>query len=100
MAPRARFELATLRLTAEMIKKSKCPIWCRLQESGSHFSFSSCTQCCTQNGSLDLQREVQAPQQVLEARVGEGKLTRPGHTAKPRRACGGFHWPCQLSGAY
>src|SRR6266550_7139067 len=24
-------------------QKSKCPIWCRLQEFRSHFSFSSCT---------------------------------------------------------
>ena len=40
LAPRARFELG---------QKSKCPIWCRLQEIGSHFPFSSCTQCCTQN---------------------------------------------------
>jgi hypothetical protein len=29
-------------------QKSKCPIWCRLQEIGSHFSYSNCTQSCTQ----------------------------------------------------
>jgi integrase len=29
-------------------QKSKCPIWCRLQKFRSHFSFSSCTQSCTQ----------------------------------------------------
>jgi hypothetical protein len=28
-------------------RKSKCPIWCRLGEIGSHFSFFSCTHTCT-----------------------------------------------------
>src|SRR5713226_7443280 len=28
-------------------RKSKCPIWCRLREIGSHFSFFSCTHTCT-----------------------------------------------------
>ena len=32
MAPRARFELATLRLTAEAVKISKCHIWRRLRD--------------------------------------------------------------------
>src|ERR1700693_1454253 len=48
VAPRARFELATLRLTAETIKKSKCRVWCRLHELGSHSFRFSCTQSCTQ----------------------------------------------------
>src|SRR6266436_2023264 len=33
-------------------QKSKCPIWCRLRELPSHFSFSSCTQSCTQHSLL------------------------------------------------
>src|SRR5438477_8914798 len=28
-------------------RKSKCPIWCRLREIGSHFSLFSCTHTCT-----------------------------------------------------
>jgi hypothetical protein len=31
------------------VEKSKCRVWCRLLENGSHCSFSSCTECCTQN---------------------------------------------------
>src|ERR1700675_546422 len=48
LAPRARFELATLRLTAEAQNQSKWPLWCRLQETESHFFSFSCTQSCTQ----------------------------------------------------
>src|SRR5258707_12269861 len=34
-------------------RKSKCPIWCRLREIGSHFSFFSCTHTCTHASSSE-----------------------------------------------
>jgi len=40
--------LTILAVNSREDQKSKCPIWCRLQEFRSHFSFSSCTQSCTQ----------------------------------------------------
>src|ERR1019366_4917439 len=36
--------------------KSKCRVWCRLQEKRSHFSCFSCTQCCTQLGRASFSR--------------------------------------------
>src|ERR1019366_9693431 len=35
--------------------KSKCRVWCRLQEKRSHFSCFSCTQCCTQSCRVGIQ---------------------------------------------
>ena len=43
LAPRARFELATLRFNSRWSLELKRPIWCRVQGIGSHFFFSSCT---------------------------------------------------------
>ena len=38
-----------LKVNSRMCQKSKCHMWCRLRENGSHFSSSSCTQSCTQD---------------------------------------------------
>jgi len=43
LAPRARFELATLRLTDEMIENLSALSGVAHEKIGSHFSFFSCT---------------------------------------------------------
>ena len=48
MAPRARFELTTLHLPGEFSKKLCAVSGVAYREFKSHFSFSSCTQFCTQ----------------------------------------------------
>src|SRR5580704_15241676 len=42
-----RIRTYSLSVNSRNDRKSKCPIWCRLREIGSHFSFFSCTQTCT-----------------------------------------------------
>ena len=42
---------------------SKCAIWCRLREAGSHFPFFSCTQSCTQ--SVLLAKNLRLPSGAL-----------------------------------
>lgn len=48
---------ATVRLTADAVKKSKCRVWCRLRKNRNHFSFFSCTQTCTRR-RLVLKHEI------------------------------------------
>jgi hypothetical protein len=42
-----RIRTYSLSVNSREDQKSKCPIWCRLREIGSHFSFFSCTHTCT-----------------------------------------------------
>src|SRR5580704_13549139 len=42
-----RIRTYSLSVNSRNDRKSKCPIWCRLREIGSHFSFFGCTQTCT-----------------------------------------------------
>ena len=44
-----RIRTSNISVNSREWRKSKCPIWCRLREIGSHFPLSSCTQCCTQD---------------------------------------------------
>src|ERR1700676_2074922 len=46
-----------LKVNSRMCQKSKCHMWCRLRENGSHFSSSSCTQSCTQTLNAALSRK-------------------------------------------
>jgi hypothetical protein len=42
-----RIRTYSLSVNSREDRKSKCPIWCRLREIGSHFSSLSCTHSCT-----------------------------------------------------
>src|SRR5258708_4860563 len=42
-----RIRTYSLSVNSRNDRKSKCPIWCRLREIGSHFSLFSCTHTCT-----------------------------------------------------
>jgi len=42
-----RIRTYSLSVNSRTDRKSKCPIWCRLREIGSHFFFFSCTHTCT-----------------------------------------------------
>ena len=42
-----RIRTSNISVNSRWSPKSKCPIWCRLQEIGSHFFFACCTYSCT-----------------------------------------------------
>jgi hypothetical protein len=44
-----RIRTSNISVNSGTLEKSRCRVWCRLQGIGSHFPFSSCTQCCTQD---------------------------------------------------
>src|SRR5260221_9355765 len=48
-----RIRTYSLSVNSREDRKSKCPIWCRLREIGSHFSFFSCTHTCTHASYAD-----------------------------------------------
>src|SRR5882724_10932757 len=48
-----RIRTYSLSVNSRNDRKSKCPIWCRLREIGSHFSFFSCTHTCTHASSSE-----------------------------------------------
>src|SRR6266404_5454080 len=45
-----RIRTYSLSVNSRKDRKSKCPIWCRLREIGSQFSFFGCTHSCTHAG--------------------------------------------------
>jgi hypothetical protein len=53
-----------------------CPIWCRLREIGSHFSFFSCTHICTHASSSESGASVATMLTLLIAPFSL-KLIRP-----------------------
>src|SRR5260370_2898483 len=68
-----RIRTYSLSVNSREDEKSKCPIWCRLREIGSHFSFCSCTHSCT-HGRL---AEYWSYRNALGT-VGEGFQQRHG----------------------
>src|SRR6266478_10209843 len=74
-------------------EKSKCPIWCRLQEIGSHFPHSSCTQSCTQTSDLRSLCRWHSAVTIVGNGFGHHLVSRI--LSPPRTAMHGARWTNQ-----